>query len=150
MERPKGVTILALLAFLAGALQFLGAFLAFASGSMLSAQALSGYFVPAAAPFVNAFGNVGFSIGLAGMISGVITLVAAGGLWVLNKFGYWLTIVMLIVNLVLDVIHWLDGYASFLTFLGAAVAVVALVYLWRPQVRHAFDGYPIDAPTTAS
>ncbi len=149
MTRPKGVTILALLAFVSGGLHFLSSFLAFASGSMLSAQAMSGYFLPGAAPFVNAFGNVGFSIGVAGMISAAITLVAAGGLWVLSKFGYWLTIVMLVVNLVLDVVHWLDGYGSVLTLLGAVFAVVALVYLWRPQVRHAFDGYPIDAPTTA-
>jgi len=146
MERPTGVTILALLAFASGALHFLGAFLAFASGSMLSAQAMSGYFMPKAAPFANAVGDLGFQIGLVGMIAAGITLLAAGGLWVLAKWAFWLTAVMLIVNLVLDVVHWLDGYASVLTLLGAILAVVALIYLFRPQVRNAFAGYPIDAP----
>jgi hypothetical protein len=146
MERPTGVTILALLAFVSGGLHFLGAFLAFGSGSWLSAEARSGYFAPQAAPFVDAFGNLGFSIGMAGMIAAALTLVAAGGLWVLSRFGYRLAAIMLVINLVLDIFQLLDGYASLLTGIGALLAVVALVYLWRPDVRHAFAGFPVDAP----
>ena len=147
MQRPLGVTILALLAFVSGALHFLAAFLAFGAGSFISAQAISGYFVPAAAPFANAIGNVGFSIGLAGMIAATITLIAAGGLWVLSRTaGFWLSTIILAVDLVLDVVALLGGAATLLTILGAVFAIVALIYLWRPQVRHVFDGFPIDAP----
>jgi hypothetical protein len=142
-----GVTILALLAFVSGGLHFLAAFLAFGAGSFISAQAISGYFIPMAAPFANAFGNLGFSIGLMGMISAAITLVAAGGLWVLSRgAGFWLATVILAVDLVLDVLALLSGSATLLHVLGALFAVVALIYLWRPEVRHAFDGFPIDAP----
>jgi len=147
MQRPTGVTILALLAFVSGALHFLAAFLAFGAGSFISAGAISGYFIPAAAPFANAFGNLGFSIGLVGMIAATITLIAAGGLWVLSRtWGLLLSTVILAVDLVLDVAALLAGNASALTILGALFAVVALIYLWRPQVRHAFEGFPIDAP----
>ena len=125
MQRPLGVTILALLAFVSGALHFLAAFLAFGAGSFISAQAISGYFVPAAAPFANAIGNVGFSIGLAGMIAAVITLIAAG-LWVLSRTaGFWLGTIILAVDLVVDVIALLSGAASALTILGALFAIVA-------------------------
>jgi hypothetical protein len=147
MQRPTGITFLAIVAFIVGGLHFIGSFLAFASGSWLSAQAKSGYFLPAVSPAVNAFGNLGFWIGLLGMITALVTLAAAAGLWVLSKFGYWLTIVALVLNLVIDAIDWFGGYASAATLLGAAVAVVALIYMSRPQVRHAFDGFPIDAPT---
>ena len=149
MQRPTGVTILALLAFVSGALQFLAAFLAFGAGSFISAGAKSGYFVPMAAPLVNAFGELGFSIGLAGMISAVITLIAAGGLWVLSRtWGFWLATIILLVDLVIDVVALLGGGATWFTLLGGLFAIVALVYLWRPEVKHAFDGFPVDAPAT--
>ncbi|MBV9324167.1 MAG: hypothetical protein JO352_10310 [Chloroflexi bacterium] len=149
MQRPLGVTILALLAFVSGALHFLAAFLAFGAGSFISAGAMSGYYIPTATPFASAFGNLGFSIGLAGMIAATITLIAAGGLWVLSRgAGFWLATVILVVDLVLDIVALLGGNASAFTILGALFAVVALIYLWRPEVRHAFDGFPIDAPAS--
>jgi hypothetical protein len=147
MQRPTGITLLASLAFLSGGLHFLGAFLAFMGGSWLSAEAKSGYYLPQVAPFVDAFGNYGFWIGLIGMIAASVTLAAAAGLWVLSKFGYWLTIIGLILNLVLDVVESLGGYATIFNLLGALLAIVALVYLTRPRIRQAFAGFPIDAPT---
>ena len=99
MDRPTGVTLIAILGFIVGGLHFIGSFLAFASGSWLQAEAVSGYFVPAATGFVYSFGNLGFWIGMLGMIVAVIMLVAAGGLWVLSKFGWKLTIIALVLNL---------------------------------------------------
>src|SRR5215471_9991686 len=125
MQRPTGVSILALLAFVSGALQFLAAFLAFGAGSFISAGAISGYFVPLATPLANAFGNLGFSIGLAGMIAATITLIAAGGLWVLSHtWGFVLATVILAVDLVLDVVELLAGDGSALTILGALFGIV--------------------------
>jgi hypothetical protein len=149
MQRPTGVTILALIAFVSGALHFLGAFLAFSAGSVASAQAMSGYFVPIATPFVNAFGNLGFSIGLIGMILATITLVAAGGLWVLSRtWGFWLASVILVLDLIGDIAALLGGAVSVFTIVGALFAIIALIYLWQPRVRQAFAGYPIDAPAS--
>jgi hypothetical protein len=150
MDRPTGVTLIAILGFIVGGLHFIGSFLAFASGSWLQAEAVSGYFIPAATPFVYSFGNLGFWIGMVGMIVAVIMLVAAGGLWVLSKFGWRLTIIALVLNLVLDVVHWLGGAFTIPSLLGAVVAVGMLIYLLRPEVKHAFDGFPIDAPTRIS
>jgi uncharacterized membrane protein (DUF2068 family) len=84
------------------------------------------------------------------MIAALVTLAAAAGLWVLSKFGYWLTIVALVVNLLLDVVDWIAGYASAATLLGAVVAIVLLVYMSRPAIRQAFAGFPVDAPTRLS
>jgi hypothetical protein len=149
MQRPTGVTILALLAFVSGGLHFLGAFLAFSAGSVVSAQAKSGYFVPMATPFVNAFGNLGFSIGLIGMLLALITLIAAGGLWVLSRtWGFWLATIILVLSLIDDVIALLGGSVTWFTLLGALFALVALIYLWQPRIRQVFAGYPIDAPAS--
>ena len=146
MQRPTGVTILALLAFVSGALHFVGAFLAFSAGSIVSAQAKSGYFVPIATPFVDAFGNLGFSIGLIGMLLALITLIAAGGLWVLSRtWGFWLASIILVLSLIDDLIALLGGGATWFTLLGALFALVALIYLWQPRIRQVFAGYPIDA-----
>ncbi|HEY2592671.1 MAG TPA: hypothetical protein VGK33_02090 [Chloroflexota bacterium] len=149
MQRPTGVTIIALIIFVSGALHFLGAFLAFSSGSILSAQAKSGYYVPMATPLVNAFGNLGFSIGLVGMILAVITLVAAGGLWVLSRtWGFWLATVILVLDLIADVVDLMAGNITWFHVLGALFAIVALIYLWQPKTREVFAGYPIDAPAS--
>ena len=149
MQRPTGVTILALLAFVSGGLHFLGAFLAFSAGSVMSAQAKSGYFVPIATPFVNAFGNLGFSIGLIGMLLALITLIAAGGLWVLSRtWGFWLGTIILALSLIDDLVGLLGGGATWFTLLGALFAIVALIYLWQPRIRAVFAGYPIDAPAS--
>jgi hypothetical protein len=149
MQRPTGVTILALLAFVSGGLHFLGAFLAFGAGSVISAQAKSGYFVPMATPFVDAFGNLGFSIGLIGMLLALITLIAAGGLWVLSRtWGFWLATVILVLDLINDLVSLLGGGATVFTLLGALFAIVALIYLWQPRTRAVFAGYPIDAPAS--
>ena|SRR5688572_2488109 len=151
MKRPTGVTILAILGFIIGGLHFVGAFLAFASGSMLSAQARSGYFVPMAAPVVDAFGSLGFWIGIFGMIAAAITLAAAGGLWVMSNFGYWLTIIAMVLNLIGDVMQWLGAQFTWPSLIGALFAVGVLVYLSRPAVREAFaTGFPLDAPTRLS
>lgn len=151
MERPTGITLLAIVGFVSGSLHFLGSFLAFVSGSWLSAAAVSpGYFSPQSAPYVDAFGNLGFWIGLVGMAAAVVTLAAAAGLWTLMRWGYWLAIVSLCVNLVLDVAQALGGNLNISSLLGGCLAVVALGYLARPHTRHAFAGFPLDAPTRLS
>ena len=69
-------------------------------------------------------------------------MAAAAGLWVLSKFGYRLTIIVLILNLVLDVVESLAGYASAFNVLGALLAIVALVYLTRPRIRRGVRWLP--------
>ena len=68
----------------------------------------------------------------------------------LSKFGWKLTILALVLNLILDVVHWLGGSFTIPSLLGAVVAVGMLIYLTRPNIKHAFDGFPIDAPTRIS
>jgi hypothetical protein len=148
MQRPTGITVLAILGFVVGGLHFLAAFLAFARGSMLTAEAASGYFLPQVTPFMYSVGDYGFWIGLIGMAIAVFLLAAAAGLWVLSRTGYWLTIVAIGLNLVMDVVNLFTGNASVLTLLGAALGIVALFYLSRPRIYHAFDPFPIDAPAS--
>ena len=88
MKRPTGVTILAVLAFISGGLRFLAAFLAFGAGSWISAEARSGYFLPGITPYADAFGTLGFWIGLVGMVVSGLIIAAACGLWILARWGY--------------------------------------------------------------
>ena len=135
---------------MSGALHFLAAFLAFSAGSVISAQAKSGYFVPMATPFVDAFGNLGFSIGLIGMLLALITLIAAGGLWVLSRtWGFWLATVILVLDLISDLVE-------------SAGRRRDRVRVARRAVRHrradlplaaahptGFAGYPVDAAASS-
>jgi hypothetical protein len=147
VRRPTGVSALAIAAFISGGVHFLIAFLALASGSWMSAGASSGYYNSLVAPYVDAAGDLGFWIGLLGMLAAGVTLAAAAGLWVLSSWGYWLALIGAAINLVADVAQLLNGTATSLTWLGALICVAIIAYLSRPTIKHAFDGFPIDAPT---
>ncbi len=138
--------MLAIAAFISGGVHFLIAFLALASGSWMSAGANSGYYNPLFAPLVDAAGDLGFWIGLLGMLAAELTLAAAAGLWVLSPWGYWLALIGATINLLVDAVQLLNGTATSLTWLGVVVCIAIIAYLTRPAIKHAFDGFPIDAP----
>jgi uncharacterized membrane protein (DUF2068 family) len=80
-----------------------------------------------------------------GIVLGVVGIVAAGGLWMLKTWGYWLTIVVSVLNILLNASGLVMVRSTGLLALIAAqtvgfVLVIVLVVL--PPSRRAFRSFP--------
>ena len=141
MERPVGVTILAVLYFIFAALTAIASILSFVGGSMLSG--LAGSSSPAA--------GAGVLLAMGGAVIGVICLVVAAIDFALGygfiKLQNWARI-LAIVFLGISVIFGLLGLVGILTHMAVfqlvfqgvilAIEIWILVYLFKPHVKQAF------------
>ena len=136
MQRPTGVTILAILCFLGAALLVIASLAFFMMGGAL----LSGG------------GGMGAMVAGLGAIGGVVMLlfaalyVAVGvGLWKLLNWARILAIVLVAIGLVFVVLGLLGSFAHFAigrvlwNVIWAAIDVWIITYLIRPNVRQAFS-----------
>jgi hypothetical protein len=110
VKRPAGLTVLVALLLIAAVFRFVVSFLDFGVGSMLPAVGVSpGYVPPEAAPAYVALGNLGFWIGLVSMAVAVLMLLAAGGLWALQPWGWWLAVFGLAIGLAANLMPLMQG-----------------------------------------
>jgi uncharacterized membrane protein (DUF2068 family) len=113
-QRPTGITILAILAFIGGLLGIIGGFGGFALGG--------GYVV----------------LGAISLIFGIVALALGYGFWTLKPWAWPLGIGLEIASLVLDVIYIVRGASVASEAISIIVSVIVLYYLTRPNVRQAF------------
>jgi uncharacterized membrane protein (DUF2068 family) len=64
------------------------------------------------------------------------------GLWVGRRWGYWLTVVMLVVNLCGDVVNVITG-TELRAIIGIPIVGVILAYLLRKRTRYHFNNSAI-------
>ena len=135
MERPTGVTILAVLSFLGGGLLLIIAFGALAGGAVL-ASVLS---LPASI------------VGLGAVIVAIVFFAFAGlyaangvGLLKLQNWARVLTMVLIVLGLLSAVLGVFGALAHFRMFLLVRQLIVAAIDLWillylnKPHVKQAF------------
>lgn len=137
MNRPVGVTILAVLAFFFGGLLALGALLAFLGGAIVSHLTTSGG--------LKMLAGVGSAIiGVILLGFAIVYLVDGIGLLKLANWARILTIILV----ALSVLHVLFRWAHFGMFFHPfmliwsaiilAIDIWILVYLFKPDVKQAF------------
>ena len=137
MERPTGVTILAILAFIAAGCVALGGLMFLLGGAMMSSM--------------GAFPRFGMMAGMGSAILGIVCLGLAAlylvvglGLWKLQEWARILTIVLAGLGLLVNGFGILGPLMSFniMFLLWRAVVlgldVWVLVYLFQPHVKKAF------------
>jgi hypothetical protein len=138
MQRPTGVTILAVLAFVGAGLLVLAALAMFLGGAIVSNM--------------SAYPQVGMMAGIGSAILGVIVLGFAAldvlmgvGLWKLQNWARILTIVLSGLALLGSVLSILSPFAHIHVFLFlirplilAAIYAWILMYLFKPHVKQAF------------
>ena len=147
MNRPTGVTVLAILLFIGTVLLVclgIGSFVGGAFiGSMIGAsarQAGTGMTGAGLGAAIGAFIGVFFIIGA------VLNALCGFGLWNLKEWGRMLTIVLTAIGLVLAVlslfVSMIHLHIVGMFFLMIRVAIGALIiwYLSQPQVKAAFAG----------
>ena len=121
IERPTGVTILAVLAFIVGIFGALGGLLVVAAGT---AAAAYGFGIE---------GGLAVVIGALVLIVGLLWLAVGWGLWNINKWGYQLAMILAIIGIILA----LPGIA------GAGIVTIIIngiiiYYLIQPEIKDVF------------
>jgi hypothetical protein len=141
MQRPTGVTILAVLEFVGGALGILGGCGAIGLGGLIGAGVAGDN--PAAAGMA---GVLGVGIGVVLLVLSVIGILIGYGLWTLKKWAWNAARILSIVNIVFGILSIVGGITAGQdagsTILGNAVGIAINVfivyYLNKPEVKAAF------------
>jgi hypothetical protein len=127
MQRPLGVTIIAILAIISGLFKLCLPTLGIAGSSLLFALG----------PVGAGFGTVGILVSLFFGLSGILFLVGGFGLWRMRKWGWWLAIIGTGFAVAGVVVGLFTG-AGWAAFAGSVLDLIVFVYLVLPGTRRAF------------
>ncbi|MFX0198895.1 MAG: hypothetical protein ACFFCW_22470 [Candidatus Hodarchaeota archaeon] len=121
IERPAGVTILAVLAFIVGIFGTLSGLLVVAVGT---AAAVYGFGV---------VGALGAVLGALVLIIGLLWLVVGWGFWNLKKWGYQVAMILAIIGIILALLD-IAGFGIIIIIIDAII----IYYLTRPEIKDVF------------
>jgi hypothetical protein len=137
MERPTGVTVIAVLGFIGAFFLFFAAFGMFLGGAILSSLANR--------PGLGMMAGMGGAIvGVVFLVIGAAYLVLGIGLWKLQNWARIVTLILVGLGVIFNVMALLSTilhlhvFLFFIQALFIAVDVWIVVYLLRPQVKQAF------------
>ena len=138
MERPTGITILAVLSFIGAGLSALGACAMFFLGAAGMAAAAGGRGMGGMFAALGAFAGVAF------LILAVIYVVNGIGLSKLLGWGRLLTIVLLALSMIFGILNLFRNLAPFhigliiWQLIWLAIYAWILTYMFKPHVKQAF------------
>jgi uncharacterized membrane protein (DUF2068 family) len=144
-SRPTGVTILAILALIGGILALLAGIAAVGLGGLGASAALAPDVAAspdaaAAAAALTAGGGVLVIIGVIAIVSGLIDIIAAIGLFGLKKWGLTLAVIGQLLSLGGTAYNIVQGATTISgQIVNIAIPVLILLYLFSPNVRQAFN-----------
>ena len=145
MQRPSGITVLAILYFVSGGLSLVMSCFAMVVGNWLAVKAEQpGYFPALMAPASAFRGQLAFWLGLIGTVAALFKLVAAVGLWTLQPWGWRLALFSGVLKLVTHVVAVNRRALTPAGVVSALVNGAILVYLSMPHVQRALWGDPDD------
>ena len=125
MQRPLGITVIAILAAISGVLSLCVALAVF------GVSLVGGIFAP---PVAAVGGVVGVALG----IGPILPLIFAYGAWLLKPWAWWLGIFATGISLLGSVFGLLSGVGIPAAISHGLLPLVIFVYLLIPNVRHAF------------
>lgn len=134
-QRPIGVTIMAIIAILSGAIGICWALTlsGFAATSWMTG-ALFG------SDGLQDWGNSALVGAISGVVSAVLSLIFGIGAWRLRPWAWWVGVIAMIIGLVNPIISLLNG--DFVPgIFGLIIPAAVLIYLLIPGTRHAFLGF---------
>ena len=130
MQRPTGITIIAILALISGVLGLCGGCFLLGFGSIAG---------PIGALFGG--GRLGASAFLSGVswsIGAVISLAAGFGLLSLKPWGWWLGVIGAVWSLASSIWGITQGASWCLALPAMLLPAIVLIYLLQPRVRQVF------------
>ena len=124
MEKPTGVTILAVLAAIGG-------FVGIGAGISLIGSSVTG------TGFL--VGDLAIILALVTLIISGISLVFAYGAWYLMPWAWLLGVIVEGLAILVMFIGWLGAQGNFFAIISIVITGAILYYLFTPAVRQAFD-----------
>ncbi len=134
-NRPVGITLIAILYIVLGVASLTWSGLVFGVGGLTQmAGSLFG------ADAVAIYGNTNVWSGIFGMITAVVQIAVAIGLFTLKRWAWYLAIIALGLTVIQGVIGIFGGgmFAFVCGGIGLVIPVIILVYLLRSQIRDIF------------
>lgn len=125
IERPTGVTILAILAAIGGVFGIFGGLTLLVSGAYIGAATGS-----------TDLGGLASLVGAVLLISGIFGVAFAWGAWGLRPWAWLLGVVIQAVNIVIGAFQLINGQTG--SILGIAIAAGITYYLFQPGIKAAF------------
>jgi hypothetical protein len=131
-QRPLGVTIIATIVMIGGAIALVGALLGIFGIGFLGHH-ISGM----VGGFVS---GIGYILGAIALLIAIVTLFVSWGLWTLRPWAFWVTIVVEALAVLNTVISYLRDRVTFLAMIGQLIIPVIILayFLFYPKVRRAF------------
>ncbi len=121
--RPTGVTILAILEWIGGALAILGS---------LGTVAISG--------FAGAFGGFIIIMGIVSLVMGVASIVVGWGLWTLKKWAWNIALILGAIAIIISLASIVFNPRGIMgQILGLAINGAVIYYLTRPHIKACFQ-----------
>ena len=132
-QRPTGVTILAILAFIGGILSILGGLALVGIGGVFAADG----------------GGLAILFGIYALVWGALALWIGWGFWQLRPSAWRWGIILMVIGVVITIIQIPLGYSGGLTsaIISIAIDLAVIYYLTTPAVRAAF-GQPTSGSMT--
>jgi uncharacterized membrane protein (DUF2068 family) len=132
-QRPTGVTILAVIQLIGGALSLLfGISSLFFGGLMVVSDAA------ATAGSEIEMGPILLLAGVLAIISGVIGLLAGYGLFTLKGWGWTLAMLFAVINIIQNVLSLIQGANIAGAIVGIVISGLIIYYLNQSNVKRAF------------
>ncbi|MGP3536195.1 hypothetical protein ACTU3I_15470 [Microbacterium sp. RD1] len=116
-QRPLGVTLVAIIAWLNGLFQIIGAIILIIAGLLITWPALVGWF---------------------SLLVGIVTLVVGIGLWRGNATARTIATIVFIVNIVLEVLGLFSGETLWSAIAGSILSIIGLILLYTRPARAYF------------
>ncbi|WP_202319597.1 hypothetical protein [Archaeoglobus neptunius] len=124
MDRPLGVTLLALLNFISGIFCFIGA---------VTLVWLSAVIPPSAFEEFGPLASLIFSVGgLIFVVLGAVAIIVGYGLWIGASWAWWISVILTALNVLQSLLTLPAGVV------GIVIGAVILYYLTRPHVKEYF------------
>jgi hypothetical protein len=131
-QRPTGVTILAILAFIGGVLSILAG---------LALVGLGGVFAAAG-------GGLAILFGIYALVWGALALWIGWGFWQLRPSAWRWGVILMVVGVIIAILQILLGYSDLVGgIISIAIDLAVIYYLTTPAVRAAF-GQPTSGSMT--
>jgi len=120
-RRPLGITIIAILLFISAVIEIIFGLFAFIGTTLASPLA-------------------GLMLGWIPLALGILTFIVGWGLWTLKPWAYWVTLIVEIVSIVINLFSFgQPNHSAFGVISGGIVSIIIVIYLLVDgNVRRAF------------
>ena len=126
MQRPTGITVMAVLAAIGGVFGLLASLALLGAGAAVGATG-------------NGLGGLAFLAGIIILAYSVLSLVLAYGFWTLKPWAWPLGIGVQVLGIIQAVLQFMNNSTNVVSLvISLAIAGVILWYLYQPHVKAAF------------